>query len=280
MPVGARFGRTTLLGAVEWRASRPDFGGFSGLALDGADGLVALTDKAHWARARLIRDADGALTGIAGLEMGRLNGPDGADLMGKDTDSEALSRAPDGTWIIGFERRPRIGRFATLRAPEEPLPALPGAEDLPLNGAFESVVALPDGRIAALAEADEGGAYPGWLLDGEAIARFALVKDGWFAPTDMAMGPDGTWVYLLERRFTLIGGFAARLRRFALADLRAGARLTPETLAVFDDAPLAENHEGLATARDAAGRTLLYILSDDNFRLAQRTLLVQVRVEE
>ena len=37
---------------------------------------------------------------------------------------------------------------------------------------------------------------------------------------------------------------------------------------------------GCGIARDAAGRTLLYIISDDNFRLAQRTLLLQMRVEE
>lgn len=278
----ARFGALTVTGAVEWRAERPDFGGFSGLLLEEDGGFIALTDKAHWARARLVLDEAGALTGIEGLEVGRLDGPEGRDLMHPYTDSEALTRSPDGAFIIGFEGRARISRFATLRGAEEQLPDLPDAQDLPLNGAFESVMALPDGRIIAVAETtpDWRAGYPGWIRDGEAVARFTLAKDGWFAPTDMALGPEGEWVYVLERRFTLIGGFAMRLSRFPLTALTADARIEPELLGEITGPPLTENYEGLATARDAAGRTVLYILSDDNFRVAQRTLLVQLRVED
>jgi len=280
LPIGARIGAMTLTGALEWRADRPDFGGFSGLALEGADGLIALTDKAHWVRTRMIFDEAGALTGLEGLTVGRLDGPEGDDLMAPFTDSEALSRAADGSLLIGFEGKHRIGRFATPRAAEERLAPLPDIDTLPPNGSFESVVALPDGRIAVVAETAAEGEFPGWLIDGDAVTRFTLVRDGWFAPTDMAMGPQGAWVYLLERRFTLIGGFAMRLRRFPLDALREGARIEATPLTEITGPPLAENYEGLATARDAAGRTLLYIISDDNFRLAQRTLLLQMRVEE
>jgi len=284
MAPGQRIGALTLLGAVEWRADRPDFGGFSGLVLEGEEGaFVALTDKAHWARARMVLGAGGALADIDGLEVGRLKATDGSALDLPRSDSEALTRQADGAFLIGFEGTPpRIGRFATLRMPEQTLPPLPGAQALPVNGSFESVLALPDGRIVAVAEstADWAAGYPGWIGTDGAVARFTLARDGWFAPTDMALGPDGIWVYVLERRFTLIGGFAMRIRRFPLADLVAGARIEADFLGEITGAPLAENYEGLAAAHDATGRTILYAISDDNFRALQRTLLVQFRVEK
>lgn len=281
VPLGERFGALTLTGAVAWHARRPDFGGFSGLELDAdGPGFTALTDKAHWARAALVLDAHGALTGIDGLEMNRLRGPDGTNLMRPATDSEALTRAPDGAWLIGFEGRHRIGRFATLRAAEETLPPLPGIEAMPPNGSLESVAALPDGRIVALAEAAGEGGYPGWIVEGDDVVRFTVARHGWFAPTDLASGPEGEWLYLLERRFTLIGGFGARLRRFPVAALAEGARIEAGLLAEIARPPLAENYEGLAVTRDAAGRGIVYMISDDNFRTLQRTLLVQFRMDE
>lgn len=283
MPLGQRIGALTVLGAVEWRAARPDFGGFSGLELEEDGGFVALTDKAHWARARMVTDPGGALTGIDGLQVGRLRASDGSPLDYPRSDTEALTREPDGAFLIGLEGTPpRIARFATLRAPEQTLPTLPGFEALPNNGSLESVLALPHGRIVAVAEStkDWAAGYPGWIVAGEDVARFTLAKDGWFAPTDMALGPGGTWIYVLERRFTLIGGFAMRIRRFPLADLRPGARIEAALLGEITGAPLAENYEGLAAARGERGRTILYAISDDNFRALQRTLLVQFRVNE
>jgi len=282
IPLGQRIGALTLLGVVEWRAGRPDFGGFSGLELEADGGFIAITDKAHWARARMVLDSMGFLTGVEGLEIGRLDDADGVDLMDEFTDSEALTREADGAFLIGFEDVGRIGRFETLRSPEETLAALPGLADLPANGGLESVLALPDGRIVALAEtvSDETGAFPGWIMHGDDVSPFTLPRDSWYMPTDLALGPGGEWVYLLERRFTLIGGFAMRLRRFELATLESGSRLDPDLLAEVVSPPLAENYEGLAATRDADGRTLLYVISDDNFMALQKTLLVQFRVEE
>ena len=40
-------------------------------------------------------------------------------------------------------------------------------------------------------------------------------------------------------------------------------------------APLVhDNFEGIATRRDGQGRTLVYLISDDNFHILQRTLLL------
>ncbi len=282
MPLGQKIGALTLLSAVEWRANRPDFGGFSGLELGEGGGFVAITDKAHWARARLVLDGDGILTGIDGLEIGRLNGADGTDLMFPFTDSEALTQTADGAYLISFENKTRIGRFATLRASEETLPIPPGFEALPVNGGLESVLALPDGRIIALAETsgDWAKGFPGWIIRGDQVSRFSLARNDWYVPTDLSLGPEGEWIYLIERRFTLIGGFGIRIRRFALTALQDAARIEPELLAEVGEPPLVENYEALATARDTSGRTILYLLSDDNFTTLQKTLFVQFRVDQ
>ena len=281
MPLGARIGTLTLMGAVEWRADRPDFGGFSGLMIEPDGTLIALTDKAHWAKARIVLTPEGALRGIEGLEVGRLKGPEGTDLMDPFTDSEALSREANGSFLISFENRHRIGRFTTLRTPEERFASFPGFDEMPLNGGLESLLALPDGRIVAVAEEtpDWAAGFPGWILaDGE-IVRFALVRKDWFVPTDLALGPQGRWIYLLERRFTLIGGFGTRISRFPVAALREGARIEAMHLAELTRHPLKENFEGISASQDARGRVVLYIISDDNFTLLQRTLLLQLLVE-
>ncbi len=281
MPAGQQFGLLTLLGAVEWRAERPDFGGFSALVLEPDGGFIALTDKAHWARARMVHDARGHLTGIDGLKVGRLHGADGSYLQRPFMDSEALTRAPDGSWLISFEHEHRISRFADLTAPEQPLPAQPDFDGLRENGGLESLLSLPDGRIIAVAEdgSDWARGFQGWIIDGEAIEPFSVARDGWFLPVDLALDPDGETVYLLERRFTLIGGIATRLRRFPVSALRPDATITGETLMTSPPSLPLDNMEGLATKRGPDGKTLLYMISDDNFNALQRTLIVQFRVE-
>jgi hypothetical protein len=38
--------------------------------------------------------------------------------------------------------------------------------------------------------------------------------------------------------------------------------------------------EGIAARRDAAGRTLIYLLSDDNYSILQRTLLLMFELSD
>ncbi len=281
MPLGQRLGNLTLLGAVEWSSPRADFGGFSGLELEEDGAFTALTDKGHYARARLKLDPTGALIGIDGLDVARLHGADGAYLQSPNTDSEALRRGPDGAWYVSFEHMDRISRFSALDAPEEVIIRDPGLDALNDNGGLESMMVLPDGRFIGIAEItdDWKKGYEGWIFDGEQVETFRLARHGWFAPTDIALGPNGEWVYVLERRFTLIGGFAMRIRRFPLTALRAGAKIDAALLLDTPAAPLTENMEGLAATSDKQGRTILYAISDDNFLALQRTLLLQFRVE-
>jgi hypothetical protein len=66
-----------------------------------------------------------------------------------------------------------------------------------------------------------------------------------------------------------------RLRRIAGGQIKVGARLDGELVLDAGMTSQIDNMEGLAVHQDAAGRTILTIVSDDNHNAFQRTLLLQ-----
>ncbi len=59
-----------------------------------------------------------------------------------------------------------------------------------------------------------------------------------------------------------------------------GARLDGAVVAVLRPPLTVDNLEGVAVRRGAAGGTLIYLVSDDNFNPLQRTLLLLFALEE
>lgn len=278
-PRKTRFGKLEYLGGLEWWAERADFGGFSGMLLDG-DILTALTDKGHWARARLIFNSRGGLAAIEGLEVWRFYGADGGFLQRPFTDSEAITRDGDDL-LISFERVHRVSRFSGLWGREERVSNLPDLSGLGANKGLESLLKLPDGRLIMVAESPpEGHDHVGWILDKGRTERFTIQRVGAYSPTDLALGPDGQTLYLLERRYSLLGGPGMRIRRFPLADLTPETKIDGEALIDLGAGYAVDNMEALATRRGATGATELFVLSDDNFSARQRTLLLHFRVLE
>lgn len=279
-PKRTNFGELTFLGGVEWRADRGDFGGFSGLLLDPDGTITALTDKAHWFKATLVLDESDRLAGITGLEVGRLYGSDGTYLQRPYMDSEAIARDGDG-YLIAFERAHRISRFAELKAPEQAVPGLPDLNRLGPNRGIEAMVRFPDGRLVIVAEEPPSfGDHIGWIVDDNGARAFSIVRRGGYSPTDLALGPDGEMLYLLERRYSLLGGPGMHIRRFPLDTLAPGAMVTGETLIDIGAAFAIDNMEAIAAWRGKGGATELFVLSDDNFSARQRTILLHFRVNE
>jgi hypothetical protein len=66
-----------------------------------------------------------------------------------------------------------------------------------------------------------------------------------------------------------------RLRRIAGASVKAGARLDGPVIFEAGITSQIDNMEGLAVSRDASGRTILTLVSDDNHSVLQRTLILQ-----
>ena len=83
-------------------------------------------------------------------------------------------------------------------------------------------------------------------------------------------------MYVLERHFAGIGGFASRVRRFTLS----GDRIAREETLLETPLGAHDNLEGIAVWRGAGGRLRLTMISDDNFRFFQRTEFVEYAVED
>jgi len=80
---------------------------------------------------------------------------------------------------------------------------------------------------------------------------------------------------VLERRFSWTRGLAVRIRSVPLAAIKSGALVDGRELMFADMGSQIDNMEGVSVHRDSSGALVLTLLSDDNFSLLQRTLLLQ-----
>jgi hypothetical protein len=262
-----------LRGAVELTANHAAFGGISGLLIDGAI-LRAVTDHAWLLQSRLVDDEKG-LHPVGG-ELVPLRTEQGKRLEASGNDSETLAHAGDRL-AVAFERDHRIAilqgdRLArTIRDRR--------FERLGFNEGLEALATLPDGRLIAIAEEPQDGAFPVFLLDADGVlAAGALPVPGPHSVTGADVGPDGR-LYLLRRDFSLLTGFSSRIERYRLGPDGFPLPETRETLAAFEAGSGIDNMEAIALWRDR-GRTRLAIASDDNFQFLQRTLLMDFEVAE
>jgi hypothetical protein len=193
-------------------------------------------------------------------------------------DAEAL--APDGRdgFYVAFEHGHRIWHYPAaprpFAAPPTVLATPPGLARAPVNGGVEALAMLDDGRLLALAEQlADGNRAVGWIGNGSGWAPVAYRLAGIFRPTAAARLPSGDLV-VLERAFRLGIELAARLVRVDRAAVSPGRLIVGDELAVLRWPVSVDNMEGLAARRNAAGETLIYLISDDNFLPLQRTLLL------
>jgi len=278
----APLGPLTFESGLVLGAADPRFGGLSGLWLS-ADGawLIAVSDRGTLWRATLEQGADGRLIGLRdwqALEPGR----PGAEATGSPVSRDAEALAPDGRGglVIAYEGAHRLDRLALddLGAPPVALARPPGLER-PSNSGIEALVDLPDGALLAIAEGvhDANGDLAAWRIEGQRALPLSYAASGGYVPTGAAR-LDGV-IYVIERRFSLLGGFASRVVTLPAAAVRPGARLMGQTLGELRAPLIAENFEAIAARHGPGGRVLLYLLSDDNFTLLQRTLLLQLSLD-
>ncbi|MGD9538344.1 MAG: esterase-like activity of phytase family protein [Alphaproteobacteria bacterium] len=288
-PHETRLGRLVYRGGLRLSADAAWFGGFSGMAVS-ADGarLIAMSDRGAWLTARLDHDEAGRLTGLGDASLELMALPMG----GATFDPEALMLSADGALLAATERDHRLLRYAGGAAGDDPfaldahrlsrrVPVEMKVEAdfsvMPSNAGIEALVRLADGRLLAIEEGPDGeadGLSHAWLIDDDgASAALHYRRANNFRPTDAAILPDGDLV-VLERRYTTVGGVAARLKLVPGASIRPGAVLEGTEVATLIPPVTVDNMEALAVyERD--GEIRLLILSDDNFNTLQRTLLLQ-----
>ncbi|MGF1610836.1 MAG: esterase-like activity of phytase family protein [Kiloniellales bacterium] len=284
-----RVGRLEFRGALEITSKHPDFGGLSALEVDSQGrAFMAVSDRGHWVSGTLTYDERGWLSGLEDAEIGPLLDPLGGRLEHKAVqDAEALALLPDGSLLVAFERWHRIWRYAgspmPLAEPPTSWPTPDGLEALPDNYGIEAMTALADGAVLAIAETEtETGRFPAWLWRDCAEQshaqrcgdwqRLSYRRTGAYRPSGAALLPDGD-LLVLERRFSWLGGLAARLVRVPATAVAPGALLEGEELAVLTPPLLTDNWEGVSAATGPDGETLIYLVSDDNFMPLLRNLV-------
>ncbi len=280
-----RFGQLEFRGGLQLGSKFTAFGGVSALYME-PDGshFLAVTDNGSWLRARIIY-RDGRPAGIADAEMAPLLGSDGRPLAARSWyDSESLA-ARDGQLFVGIERVEQIVRFDYgkdgLNARGQPIEVPADFKLFKFNKSLECLAAPPKGAplagtlIAVTEESlDQAGNLRSFVLYPDHVERFSVKRSDDFDVSDCTILPPGD-LLLLERRYSPARGVAMRIRRVPLAGIRDGALLDGKPLIEADMAYQIDNMEGIAVHRDAQGQTVLTLVSDDNFSMMQRTLLLQ-----
>lgn len=122
-----------------------------------------------------------------------------------------------------------------------------------------------------------GDGIRGWVQEENgAWSALVVVTEFGFHPTGAATLPNGD-IILLERRFPPLN---ALIRIIPAESIVAGADLQGEIIARLGNGMTLDNMEGIAVRTDETGRTLVYLVSDDNFSIFQQTLLMMFELVE
>lgn len=240
------------------------------------DRLYAVLDDGRWLtitpdeiQARVVdvlTVSGGPLLDLKGKKVKRKN----------EADAEAITLAPDGGWLVAFERDHRIWRYAAIdgEAAEGPIQIDPTSLGMTENGGMETVASYEGGALVC-AEQATPGTNNCLRIATEGATRFelkpppALAEHGG-VPTDATCTLDGT-CYVLFRSYRPDYG-----NRAGIVELSPSNEA--RVLAEWQPPLTIDNFEGIAV-RQHFGKTYLYVASDNNFSSRQRNLLMKFEVK-
>lgn len=302
LPLSARKGsRVDQVGDLVYRggiriiSSERRFGGLSGLIVSRDGGsFLSVSDQADWVTGTL-NYQEGQLVGISDVTIGPILDEQGNPLVHKKGDAEAVEQLDPGgpfpgSVVVSFERHHRLWRYDLQDNGFETLPSdlqIPTQmESIEDNRGIEALHVTDDGAIIAVTEGtfDDDGRTLGWVMqlneDKQSVARSEqILLETWdtFRPTDLTRLPDGRF-FVLQRHFSPQTGPIIQIRDLGDQVPQQGDVLAGKLLAQFNMAYNIDNMEGIAARQTEDGRTLIYIVSDDNFNPLQRTVLLMFEV--
>ena len=277
-------GPLSLTGAWELTSSHDHFGGFSALVADREGTLLAASDRGWmltlpWSEA-VPAEEQARFAFFAERESGPLT----------MVDLEGLALDPaSGTLWGSYENFNRIERVEQSGARTNIAPE--AMREWNANSGPETLLRLSDGRFLVLSEgpviADDplrtGLLFPDDPLSGAQPIAFGLQTPERFSPVDTTELPDGSLLVLLRRlhvRFP--AGFDAAIMRVSLEGIAEGDAIAGEVIASLAGPILSENWEGITFVCESddcsdpvSARGSVYVISDDNFSVAQRNLLIR-----
>ncbi|WP_442894056.1 esterase-like activity of phytase family protein [Bradyrhizobium sp. AZCC 1721] len=284
-----RFGELEFRSGLILTSRFRGFGGLSGLRLDPkGERFIAISDKGGWFTGRIVYKGR-EMTGLDDVEASPVLGHDGKPITSRGWyDTEAL--ALDGSLVyVGLERVNQILRFdfskGFTRAQGELIQLPLGVRKLPYNKGIEALVVVPKGlplagTLIAISERglDAQGNITAFLI-GRTLGLFSIRRSDNFDVSDAVLLPSGG-LLLLERKFSWLGGVGIRIRRIALASIIPGAVIDGPVIFEADLGSEIDNLEGIDAHVTPEGETVLTLVSDDNFSMIQRNLLLQFALVE
>ncbi|MGB5076481.1 MAG: esterase-like activity of phytase family protein [Sphingorhabdus sp.] len=279
-PGPRRLGGLIFLSAWELGSGNDDFGGISALTALAEGRFVGVSDAGTLIGFGLTNDDRSDRPFIAPL-------PDseGPKKDYRDRDSEGMAHDPStGRFWISYEAKHAIRRFSRSFARSDGIVRPAEMQHWPRNKGAEAIIRLPDGRFVLISESLENGLHEALLFSGDpvesgtSVARFSYRPPTGYRVTDGTMLPDGRML-VLARSIGLPGGFAAKLALVDLKDITRGATVKGETIARLATPLLVDNMEGVTTSTEG-GATIIWLVSDNNFNIWQRTLLMKFRLSE
>ncbi|MCP3393997.1 esterase-like activity of phytase family protein [Bradyrhizobium sp. CCGB12] len=301
-----RFGSLDFRSGLVLTSPYRGFGGLSGIRfLDGkGERFLAVSDQGGWFTGT-IRYSGREMTGLADVEAAPLLAADGRPITEKRLwyDSESLAR--DGNFVyVGLERVNQILRYdfakGGTRARGEVIAIPPAVRKLPYNKGLEAMVVVPksqgqgqgqsqgQGQAQALAGTliafserglDADGNLLAFLIGGPTPGQFSVRRSENYDISDAVLLPSGD-LLILERKFSWFTGVNIRIRAIPLKSIAPGALVDGLTLFAADLGHEIDNMEGIDAHVTAEGETVLTLISDDNFSMLQRTLLLQFALVE
>jgi hypothetical protein len=279
-PGERRIGDLIFLGAWELGSGNSDFGGISALAALPGGRFVGVSDAGTLIGFGLTNNQHADRPFIAPLPESH-----GPDKSYKDRDSEGIAYDPGtGQFWVSYEFHHAIRRFAPSFARSTGIRKLKGRHPWRDNKGVEAIIRLRDGRFVAIAENLEAGLHDGILFSGDpvergtAVSRFSYRPPAGYRVTDGTMLPDGR-LLLLNRRIGFPNGFSAKLTMVDIGALSGSTEVSGKVIATLAAPLLVDNMEGMAVTRER-GEVILWLISDNNFNIWQRTLLMKFRLSE
>lgn len=286
-----RFGSLTFRGGLILTSAFRGFGGLSSLRLDSKGRqFISASDKGSWFTGRIVYAASGEMAGLADVEAAPMLGRDGRPITERGWfDTESIAR--DGLLVyVGIERANRIMRFdfakgyTRARGEEVEVPA--AIRRLPFNRGLEAMVIVPrdrplGGTLIAISERglDAERNILAFLIGGPSPGRFTIRRTENYDISDASLLPSGD-LLILERKFSLTGGIGIRIRRIGIDAIAPGALVDGPSIFDAGLGQEIDNYEGLSAFMNDDGEIVLTLVSDDNFSLFQRTLLMQFTLAE
>ena len=236
----------------------------SDIVMAGPDRFAAVGDGGVLLKARLVLDESGRLVGVADADLTRLVGENGKPVVDTYSDAEGLTLLPSGDSLISFEHRHRIWMYPKDGGTPRPVPS-PHAS-FPSNAGMEALTAETDvANDAYMVGGEDSGQTWMCRLSAGCVSGPTIEKPKDFGLVSMTRLSPGVTAYLL-RAYDPVRG-----NRITLEILR-----DTTVIARMDIAPpmTVDNFEGVTSVAGANGARRFYLISDDNNRATQRTLLL------